>query len=216
MMIPGIAALLLLSGASLLAQGAAPTSPPTRTYTNDVGFSYTFPAEWDVVNMSSTLPQAQQQAQQQASNDQEKQGIGCTQVGLSAHYGDPASTVVAVVLPFACLGSEMTDKDLPGIGSGALEGVRQNFDLSEPLYGSYSLGSHSMWIERITGTLKEHADVQYTVETVCSILKKGAVCWMAIAADPASLAGFERGVVVLDGEAPSMLVPSSAFAHKPS
>jgi len=215
-MIPGIAALLLLSGASLLAQAAAPISSATRTYTNDVGFSYTFPADWDVVNMSSTLPQAQQQAQQQASNDQEKQGIGCTQVGLSAHYGDPASTVVAVVLPFACLGSEMTEKDLPGIGSGALEGVQQNFDLGEPLYGSYSLGSHSMWIERVTGTLKDHAEVQYGVETVCSILKKSAVCWMAITSDQAALARFEHTVVVLDGEAPSMLVPSNAFEHKPS
>ncbi len=198
------------------AQIAVSTSSATRTYTNDVGFSYTFPADWEVVDMTSSLPGAQQQAQQQAASDQEKRGIGCTQVGLSARYGTPASTVVAVVLPFACLGSEMTEKDLPGIGSGALEGVRQNFDLGDPVDGSYSLASHSMWIERVAGTLKEHPEVQYAVEVVCSILKKGAVCWMAIAADQAALVGFEHGVIVLDNGPPSMLVPADAFANKPS
>jgi hypothetical protein len=124
--------------------------------------------------------------------------------------------VVAVVLPFACLGAEMTDKDLPGMGSGAMEGIQQNFDVAEPLFGVYSLGSHSLWIERVKSTLKDHPEAQYTVETVCSILKKGAVCWMAIAADQAALDIFEHGAVVLDGEAPAALVPANAFVKKPS
>jgi hypothetical protein len=213
-----IAVLLALAAASLStqAQASAPAAAPTRTYTNDVGFSYTFPSDWEVVDMASTLPEAQQQAQQQASSNQERQGIGCTQMGLSARYGIPTSTVVAVVLPFACLGSEMTQKDLPGMGAGALAGVQQNFDLGQPVYGAYSLGSHSMWIERVTGTLKDHPEAQYSVETVCTILKKGAVCWMAFAADNPALASFEQGVVVLDDEAPTALVPANAFAKKPT
>lgn len=213
-----IGVLLILGATPLVAQtrAPAPASAPTRTYTNNVGFSYTVPSDWEVVDMGSTLPGAQQQAQQQASSDQEKRGIGCTQMGLSARYGSPASTVVAVVLPFACLGSEMTEKDLSGMGEGALEGVRQNFDLGEPQYGAYSLGSHNLWIERVIGTLKDHPKAQYAVETVCGILKKGAVCWMAIAADPAALASFEHCIVVLDDEAPSALAPANAFAKKPS
>ena len=112
-------ALLVLCGAPLLAQAPA-SAPPvaaTRTHTNDIGFSYSFPADWEVVDMSSTLPAAQQQAQQNATSDDEKRGAACTQIALSARHGSPASTVVAVVLPFACLGAEMTDKDLPGMGS---------------------------------------------------------------------------------------------------
>jgi hypothetical protein len=218
MSLHGIAILLLLGGVPPVAQAqaSAPPAAPTRTYTNEIGFSYTFPADWDVVDMASTLPEAQQQAQQQASSDQEKRGIGCTQMGLSARFGNPTSTVVAVVLPFACLGSEMTEKDLSGMGEGALEGVRQSFDFGEPVYGAYSLGSHSMWIERVRGSLKDHPETQYAVETVCSILKKGAVCWMAMAADDSALLSFERGVVVLDDEAPAALVPANAFANKPS
>jgi len=110
----------------------------------------------------------------------------------------------------------MTESDLPGMGSGAMEGIEQNFDVSEPNYGVYSLGSHSLWIERTKGTLKGHPEAKYTVETVCSILKKGAVCWMAIAADDAALQSFEHGAVTLDGEVPAPLVPADAFVKKPS
>jgi hypothetical protein len=208
------AAILVLGCVPLLAQ--APSSVAPRTYTNDVGFSYSFPADWEVVDMSGTFPAAQQQAQQNATSDMEKRGAACTQIALSARHGSPASTVVAVVLPFACLGAEMTEKDLPGMGAGAIEGVRQNFDIAEPVYGSYSLGSHSVWIERVHGSLKGHSEVQYTVETVCSVLKKGAVCWMALAADEAALQTFEHGAVALDSEAPTALVPADAFVKKPS
>jgi hypothetical protein len=213
-----IAVFLILGATPLAAQTQASAAAPaqTRTYTNDIGFSYTFPADWEVVDMASTLPEAQQQAQQQAQSDQEKRGIGCTQMGLSALYGNASTTVVAVVLPFSCLGSQMTAKDLSGMGEGALEGVRQKFDLGAPLYGAYSLGSHGVWIERVNGTLKDYPENHYVVETVCTILKKGAVCWMAIAPDDSALASFERGLVVLDDEAPSALVPANAFANKPS
>jgi len=213
-----VIALLVLCGGPLLAQApaSAPATAQARTYINNIGFSYTFPADWEVADMSSTLPSAQHQAQQNAATEDEKRGVACTQIALSASHGTPASTVVAVVLPFACLGAEMIDKDLPGMGSGAMEGIQQNFDLARPVDGVYSLGSHSLWIERAKGTLKEHPDAHYTIETVCSIVKKGAVCWMAIAADQDALDTFEHGSVVLDDEAPVALVPASAFVKKPS
>lgn len=208
--------ILLFGGAPLLAV-AQPTATPaaTRSYANRVGFSYTFPAAWRVVNMSSTLTDAQQLAQQQASSEQEKRGIGCTEIALSAQFGAPMSTVVAVVLPFACLGSEMSESELPGMGEGALEGIRQTFDLGQPVQGAYALGTHHMWIERVYGVVKDHPEARYQVETVCGVLKKGAVCWMAIAAGDDALASFEQSQVTLDSETPSVLVPASAFASKP-
>jgi len=211
-----IAFLLLLGCTPLLAQAPAPASAAPRSYTNNLGFSYTFPADWDVVDMSATLPVARQQAQQSATTEAEKQGAACIQIALSARHGSPASTVVALVLPFACLGSVMTDKDIPGMAAGAVEGIQQNFDIAEPAYGSYALGSHTAWIERVKGTLKGNPQAQYTIETVCSLVKKGAVCWMAMAADDAALATFEHGIVTLDGEAPAALVPATAFDTKPA
>jgi len=66
-----------------------------------------------------------------------------------------------------------------------------------------------MWVERARGVLKDHPEVTYTVETVCSVLRKGAVCWMAMAKDDAALETFEHGAVSLDGEAPAALVPAA-------
>ena len=65
------------------------------------------------------------------------------------------------------------------------------------------------------GTPKGHPEISYTVEITCGLLKKAAVCWMAMAADDTALHTFERGVVTLDGESPVALVPPTAFDKKP-
>jgi len=100
-----LTALLVLCGATLLAQAPAdaPATAAPRTYSNDVGLVTASQPDWDVVDMSATLPAAQQQAQQSATTEDEKRGAACTQIALSARHGSPASTVVAVVLPFSCL-----------------------------------------------------------------------------------------------------------------
>ncbi|MGP8172978.1 MAG: hypothetical protein ACLP7O_00355 [Terracidiphilus sp.] len=208
-------AFFLLLGAPLLAQAPAST-PATQIHTSDIGFSYSIPADWEVVDTKLTLPEVRQKVENEAVSEDEKKGAACAQVALTARHGAPASVVVVVALPFACFGQEMTDKDLPSFASGASEGLKKSFDISGPIHGAYSLGAHNLWIERATGALIGHPEVKYTVETVCSILKKGAVCWMAMAADDAALQTFEHGAVTLDGEAAPALVPAEAFAKKPS
>ena len=165
--------------------------------------------------MKPSLPAVQEQQKQEATSEEEKKGIDCIQIALTARHGDPATVVIAVALPFACFGQQMTDKDLPGFAQGAAEGLTRSFDLSDSVVGSYALGSHSLWIERSKGTVKGHPETAYTVETVCSILKKGAACWMAMAADKQALEIFEKGAVTLDGEVQPALVPANAFAKKP-
>jgi hypothetical protein len=110
----------------------------------------------------------------------------------------------------------MTEAQLPGFASGASEGLKQSFDMGEPVTANYALGSHTMWIERAKGTPKGHPELSYTVEITCGLLKKAAVCWMAMAADDTALRTFERGVVNLDGESSGALVPPTAFLKKPS
>jgi hypothetical protein len=53
------------------------------------------------------------------------------------------------------------------------------------------------------------------VETVCSILKKGVVCLVTMAADDAALQAFENGAVTLDDDAATALVPADALQKKP-
>jgi len=209
-----IPAMLVIAGAPLLAQTPA-SAPATQTHASDIGFTYTLPTSWEVVDAKPTLPTVKDEVAKNATSEDEKKGIACVQIGLTARHGDPASVVVVVALPFDCFGQTMTEKDLPGFASGASEGLKNNFDLSGPTYGTYSLGTHPMWVERATGVPKTNAAVKYTMETVCSVLKKAAVCWMAMAADEDGLRAFERGMVTLDGEAPAVLVPATAFDKRP-
>ncbi len=205
-------ALFLAAGAALHAQ--APTSG-AQAHRSDLGFSYSIPADWNVADEHPTLPAVKEQQSQAASSEEEKKGIQCVQLELTAKHGTPASMIVVMQLPFSCFGQKMTDQELPGFAQGASEGLKQNFDLTEPVYGSYTLGTHSLWIERTKGAVIGHPEARYTVEIACSVLKLGAVCWMTMAADDASLQTFEHGKVRLDGEPPVALVPASAFDRKP-
>lgn len=211
----------LILTASLLAAGIAiPAQAPdsaSRTLPSDLGFSYSIPSDWDVMNSQPTLPSLKERATQNAADEAEKQAVACVQLLLTARHGTPASVIVEVALPFDCFQEGMTEKDLPGFAAGASEGLTQSFNLGQPMYGSYALGSHTFWIERAKGTSRAQPYLPpYTVEIACSLLKKASVCWMTMAADDAELAAFERGVVSLDGEAPTALVPATAFSKKPS
>lgn len=206
-------AFLVLCGAPLLAQTPSPSS---YSHLSDLGFAYSIPADWEVVDTKASLPDVKQKQAQTATSDEEKKGIECVQVALTARHGTPASVIVVVQLPYACFGQPMTEKDLPGFAQGASEGLKKTFNMTNPVYGAYTLGTHSLWIDRAKGTIKDHPEAAYTIETVCSLLKNGAVCWMAMAADNAGLETFEHGNVTLDGEAPAALVPSTAFDKQPA
>lgn len=186
---------------------------PAHSYASDMGFRYSVPSDWEVVSAQVNVPGAKEQAAQNANSEQEKKGLACAQMGMTSRHG--GSVIVDVALPFDCFGQQMTEQDLPSFGEGASQGLKQSFDIAEPVYGSYQLGSHKMWIERVKGTPKGQAGAPYTIEVACAVLKKGAVCWMAIAADDAALQIFEHASVVLDGEKPAGLVPSTAFPAKP-
>jgi hypothetical protein len=209
--------LTLLCGLPLTAQNPAPApaAPASQTHTSALGFAYGIPADWEVVDTRPSLPGVQREVAKTAKSEEEKKGIACVEVALTARHGDPASVVVVVALPYACYGQTMTDKELPAFGSGASEGMKNTFDISDPIQGAYTSGTHSVWIQRASGTLKDGPNNKYTVETVCSVLKNAAVCWMAMAADEDGLRTFEHGAVTLDGDSPVALVPAGAFQKKP-
>lgn len=196
---------------------AAQTVPQgTAVHSSDIGFSYSLPLDWQVVDIAPVMPVVKQEQTAKATSEDEKKGIACAQIALTARHGSPPSVVVVVALPFGCYGQVMTSKDFPSFATGTAEGLKQSFDIVNPIYGAYTLGSHSMWIERAQGTPKDHPDLHYTVEVACSLLKRGAVCWMAMVTDQADLEDFERGVLTLDGDAVGALVPANAFIKNPS
>ena len=200
---------------AVLIAGSALAAAQTETHTSPLGYSYALPADWQVVDMSASLPVVKQQAQQNATEDVEKRGASCVNLSLTARHGAPVSVMVIVELPFDCLGQTATEKDLPGFAMGASEGMKQNFDLADPVFGSYTLGTHAMWVERAQGAPKGHPEASYTIEITCSLLKKAAVCWMTMAADPEALKVFESGAVKLEDDPATALVPATAFEKKP-
>ncbi|HTW60999.1 MAG TPA: hypothetical protein VMD55_04275 [Terracidiphilus sp.] len=210
-----IAVLFFLGCAALCAQSPLSTDTPAPDPSAEIGFSYTLPSGWVVVEIKPSPPAEAAQPQSRAANAAIK-GTACIRVPMTARRGNPSSVIVVVELPFDCYGQPMTGQDLAGFGLGAADGLKQEFDLIDPVFGLYSLGSHRLWIERAKGSPKGHPETQYTMEIACSMLKKGAACWMTMAADEASLHAFENSSVTLDGDAATPLVPANAFDKPPS
>jgi hypothetical protein len=189
---------------------SAATALPPQVENSDVGFSYKLPADWQFV----ALPPVPPAPVPFPGIVGAKKGDACVEVVLTARHGAPASAVVVTALPFACYGQTMQPGDLAKLGAGAAEGLKQTFDIANPVEGNYTLGSHAVWIERARGTPKGRPGDSFIFETACTILAKGAVCWTAMAADPASLHAFEKAPVTLEGERFGALVPASAFVSK--
>jgi hypothetical protein len=206
------------SATTTAAEKAAPASAAAGTPAllpefedTDMGFRYSLPADWEVV----APPPVPKVTVPYPTLAAPKKGDACVEVVLTAKHGTPASVVVVTALPFACYGQNMKAGDLKNFGAGAAEGMKQTFEVTEPVEANYSLGTHAVWIERAKGTPKHHPENPFTFEIACTVLEKGAACWMTIAADAASLQAFEQGTVSLDGEVPAALVPATAFPNKP-
>jgi hypothetical protein len=202
--------LFALAAVPLLAQSLKPV------FDSDAyGFTYQLPPDWQVAPMHTVLPAAKQNAEQSAKKPTEVLGIACAQAVFSANLGKPPSVIVVVALPFACYGQAMTEKNLSGFASGVSDGLKQDFNITDPVIGSYTLGTHNFWIERAAGVPKNHSNSLYTLEIACTMLKKTAVCWMTLADDATALRDFEHSLVMLDREPPIALVPIDAFVKKP-
>jgi hypothetical protein len=221
---------ILLASSLLLAQNTEPKPTSSQStpaeaatqgkevgkVTSELGFSYSLPSDWNIVDTRPMLPVIQQQAAKSATSEVEKKGVSCVQVPFKATHGDPASSVVVVTIGFDCLGQRYLDSDLASFAEGVAKSLKKNWNIVDPVYAAYMLGSHSFWIERASGSSLAHPEVKRGLDVVCSMLKKGAVCWMAFTVSDADLQTFEHGQVILDDDAPAALVPPTAFDKKPA
>lgn len=207
-------ALYILAAAPGLAQTAAQPKPlGVASDTSPLGFQYILPDDWQIVPAAKTSVSDPGMEEGQAPDAAEKKGIGCMQVMLTARHGSPPTVIVVDALPFACYGETLTDSDLPGFSSGAVQGLKQAFDITDSIETSYTIAGHKIWIERARAMHKGKTAPQYTVEIACTLLRKGVVCWMAQAADEAGLKVFEQSAVILDGTPAIALVPPDTFLH---
>jgi hypothetical protein len=196
--------------APISAASAAATTPapPPQVDDTSVGFSYSLPSDWEFV----AAPPAPKVVVPYPTLLAPKKGDACIDIVLTAKHGSPGSVVVVLDLPFSCYGQTMTADDLVNFGAGAVEGMKQTFELkTDAVEATYSLGGHKMWAERVHGTPKGHPENRYVFEVACTLLEKGAACWMTMAADWADLKAFEEATVSLEGDQPAALVPKSTL-----
>jgi hypothetical protein len=203
--------------AAATAKPAMPVAPPEVKDTN-IGFSYSLPAGWETEASSPAKPDVPY-----PTVEAPKKGNACAQAELTARHGTPFSVVVVVALPFDCYGQSLTKKNMADFTAGASEGLKQTFEVTNTVMNNYALGSHTMWVEQASGIVKGQPESKYTLEVACTLMAKGAACWMTMAADAADLQAFELEPVTLEGDSFDAIVPSNAIlapsapaASKPS
>ncbi len=197
--LPGLAAIPDL--------GQTPASENTSAYVSQFGFQYNYPANWNVV----TAAPITSAVQAQTDPDLNKRGTACSQIALLVRSPDRAVLIIAMQLPYACIGYTWTEPELATYGNGFNLGLAQTYDLGPATITTFKLGQHAMWASRFMATPKNHPDHTYYAESVCTVLKQAAICWAAIAAEQSLLSILEQGKVSLEGDPPTALVPSTAF-----
>lgn len=200
--------------AASLALSAQSTAPaPYIPLVSDLGFTYTYPSDWEVVDFKPALPAMRQSLEATAGSNEEKKGIECVQLSLLIRHGSPASVIEALVLPFDCLGVTYKDSDIASVGMGMAQGLGSSVNMNNPVYSSYKIGAHTIWIEKAQGSFKSRPDVNMQMEVLCGILKKGVVCWMTFASTDDALHTFENSTIKLEDDMPTRLVPVDAFKN---
>ena len=67
----------------------APPAAATQVHSSKLGFSYSVPSDWEVVDNQATLSTAKQQAGQNTTSEDEKKGLACVELDLTARHGAP-------------------------------------------------------------------------------------------------------------------------------
>lgn len=199
--------------ASLALAAPAQAPAPYTPLVSDLGFTYNYPSDWEIVNINPSLPALKSSLDSTATSNDEKKGIDCTQISLLIRHGSPASIIETMVMPFDCLGIRYKDSDSSSVGMGVASGLSANLDVKNPVYGSYKIGSHSIWIEKAQGAFKSRPDTNMQIEVLCGILDKGVACWLAFAATGDALQTFENSIVKLEDDAQAKLVSADAFIN---
>ncbi|MGH9560183.1 MAG: hypothetical protein ACRD3S_01910, partial [Terracidiphilus sp.] len=118
------------------------TPHPPGVQDSDIGFAFSLSADWHFVDPAPAptviVPYPKVLGP--------PKGDACVEVVLTATRGTPASVVVVTALPFSCYGQAMTADDLANLGTGAMEGLKETFEITDPVLSNYKLGKRAFWI----------------------------------------------------------------------
>ena len=200
-------------GPPLPVDGTTP-KPLISTFSSDMGYSYTYPSGWEVVDMKPAMPVIRQKVEESATSAEEKKGAECAQIDLMLRNRSPLSMIEIMSMKNNCFDMKLNSDNLAAFGLSVDEGLKKSLDVSNPVYSAYKLGSHRMWIEKATASIRNSTLNNSILEVSCTILHKGFICLVTFAHDSDALNIFESGKVTLDEDAPIALVPEGVFDPK--
>lgn len=192
-------------------QVTGPTPPSlaaTKIFSSDVGFEITYPSNWQLVDLSPTMPMIQKKVEGDAKTEVEKIRASCVQFFFSAKSGTPASTFLAVGETKDCLGSE---PNLNAYALGTMTTLKKKYLLSETEYGAITLKKTMFWVMRTKAAKFDHPDDVETIEYLGAVLPRGIVLWSCHCKDGKATAEFEHAHLRFADGSDTEMIPADAF-----
>jgi tetratricopeptide (TPR) repeat protein len=193
------------SGSESKAQKAA---VQTRSFSSEMGFDLSYPAEWTYIDLGPLLPAAKMDLDKQSQDDPIRRSIECSQIVFSAHFGEPRSVFLANAITTECMRQK---PDLESFTARTMQTLAGRYELSQTRYATYSLEGQRFWVMRSAGTMRRDPIDVETIEYVATVLPKGLVYWSAHCRNRQAQAGFEHAHLHLAGGVDTELIPAGAF-----
>jgi hypothetical protein len=218
-MAPGVSAsLLLISAVAFCAQTPAQApqaaqghSAATHTFSSELGFDLTYPAEWSVNQVGPPLPASQMSLDKESESDPYRRSIECAQNIFSARFGEPRSTFLAGAITTECMGAP---PDLDAFGRRTITTLERRYQLSGIQFGAFAVQGQKFWVMRTTGAEHQHPEQTETIEYLATVLPKGLVYWYAHSLSGQAQIGFERAHLRLANGLETDLIPVGALDAK--
>lgn len=212
------ASLLLISAVAFCAQTLAqapeagqPHSVATRTFSSELGFDLTYPAEWSVNQVGPVLRASEMSLDKASESDPYRRSIECAQNIFSARVGEPRSTFLAGTITTECMGAP---PDLDTFGRRTITTLERRYQLSGVQFGAFAVQGQKFWVMRTTGAEHQHPEQSETIEYLATVLPQGLVYWYAHSLSGQAQIGFERAHLRLANGVETDLFPTGALDAK--
>lgn len=191
----------------------APAAGGNQSFSSDLGFTYSIPADYTVVDAQPMMPVLRMQEERTADSAAEKKGMDCAQPILVARHAN-GSVIVVMGLTSDCMGTPLTADQLAQMGIGVVQGMEQGPSgvvLKNPQYGAFRQSDHDFWIVKSNAPTKDAPDTPHWLEAVLTVVPRGVVFWLFTTPDGAQTAGFENTLLHFGSGGDAPLVPATAF-----
>ena len=207
-----------LFAAAAMAQTPAPnpTTPHEnpRHFESGLGFSYDVPSGLRVIANKPFESAARSLANQQATTDQERKSIDCTQQLLVAENENESKIINFVASRQGCATGIVTEKNIDKLGQYGTGELGKRFAFVKPEFGQLQSGQHSIWVMKSQMTPNPPHNPNTEFALIITFTPEAVIECMIMARTPSDMATLAATHVKFEDGTETELVPASAFASK--